>query len=288
MRRRLEFIFYAVFIIGSILINAVSEGGGGERRPQLPSAPQKENTGLPPVALLPDTRGIVRSPSPLPEINVDVDSKKGTSVGTGFVVSDTGRIITARHVVDGCQRVFVRETKNRYFEAEDVQSYRGVDFATLRVPSLHTATLDLDTTVSMKGDVGYMMGYPQGKPADLSARVIGHSTMRSRGRYDTRERVTVWLETERLPEFSGTIGGLSGGPVLDGKGHVIGTAVASSMRRGRIYTTNPSVFTRSRVIEENDLSLRRTLFDITPQNYGETGIRLRKDLTIVQIVCLVD
>ena len=74
----------------------------------------------------------------------------------------------------------------------------------------------------------------------MHARAIGRARMKSVGRYHINEPILAWAEIKRSPHDLPALGGLSGGPMLDGRGHVAGVLVASSKRRGRVMTTTQS------------------------------------------------
>ena len=62
-------------------------------------------------------------------------------------------------------------------------------------------------------------------------------TLRSRGRYRFEEPAIAWAEIARVPNFSGSLGGISGGPVTDRDGRVVGhrRRIAAARR----ITTSP-------------------------------------------------
>ncbi len=82
------------------------------------------------------------------------------------------------------------------------------------------------------------MGYPGGVPAIVVSELIGEATVR---RGNRGEPTLAWAEIQRIPEFSGMLSGISGGPTLDMDGRVVGVNSAGSERRGRVLTTRPDV-----------------------------------------------
>ena len=74
-------------------------------------------------------------------------------------------------------------------------------------------------------ETGYFIGYPQGDPASVEAKYLGRDDVDviddlAPGRPPERLVGDYWVESRRIPNFSGTLGGMSGGPVLDGAGDV--------------------------------------------------------------------
>ena len=53
--------------------------------------------------------------------------------------------------------------------------------------------------------------------------------------------VLAWAEVRRYPDTLDSLEGISGGPVLDQNGDVIGIIVATSVRRGRDFTVAPQI-----------------------------------------------
>ena len=88
-----------------------------------------------------------------------------------------------------------------------------------------------------RGQTGYHFGYPKGEAAAIQSTLIGRRRMRSVGRYNVVEPVVAWADRVRVPDSYGGLGGISGGPAMDGRGEIIGVTVAGSKRRGRIFTT---------------------------------------------------
>jgi hypothetical protein len=88
------------------------------------------------------------------------------------------------------------------------------------------------------------------------------------------------------PDFSGSIGGISGGPVLDARGHVVGVIVAETPRRGRFETIAPEVLAAgaSRPLPVGDPSAREV--DLSPRTLPGVADTLRDRLRVAQAVCI--
>ncbi|WP_262693424.1 S1 family peptidase [Kordiimonas aquimaris] len=274
MRRTIEFGFYVLFIL-FFLVRYTNVNEGTPRRP-VPGVPPASQRAV----LLPEG-------APLPDdvssaVVVDVDYKSQNSVGTAFAVDRRGTFVTARHVIDGCNEVSLVRG-NRLFRTSVVGAASNRDFAVLRAQGINVEPFSLQDTAPARGDNGFMMGYPQGEPADVYATVIGTTTMRSRGRYTINERVVAWVERERKPTFGGSLGGISGGPVFGENGKIVGTVVAGAPRRGRVYTTNPRVFREAGFVTQADEA--SALRPLSRSTYADEGARYRRSMQIAQVYC---
>ena len=276
MKRRFEFILYAAVIL-FFLIRYTNVDSDIPRRPP----PDRTPAGA--AILLPEN---ARLPSDISTtVIVDVERTNQNSVGTAFAVDGNGTYVSARHVVEGCSTVSLIRAGRRV-AIRSVATATNRDFAILNVDSLAPQPFALSLDVPRRGDDGFMMGYPQGSAADVRATVIGSTVMRSKGRYSARERVVAWVERERRPKFGGSLGGISGGPVLDGLGRIVGSVVAGAPRRGRVYTTNPAVFS------EAGLTIAATPATtgnarLTKDNYDKEAALFRSQMRIAQVYCEV-
>ena len=102
-----------------------------------------------------------------------------------------------------------------------------------------------------------------------------------RGRYTNEESVLAWSELGRSRGLSGSLGGMSGAPVLDKDGEIIGVVSAESPRRGRIYSVAPR-YLRG-IITDPGTGVEPLDLD----SYGQNADRLRRDRRVAQVICLV-
>ena len=281
MRRNLEYLIYALIIFAAIVryANVGDTKDDGRRGRSVIPRPQVATPQAPPVQIG-ENADLPRDIAP--QVTVEIDRKSGNAVGTAFAVDPRGLFVTARHVTEGCDKVYLVGRDKRLIPVKNLQALRNADFTVLNVPQLKGRSFAVSEQPPTRGMDGYMSGYPQGKIGDVRATVIGRTTMRSTGRYRSREHVVAWVERGRRPNFSGALGGISGGPAFDEKGFVVGTVVAGAPRRGRIYTTHPQVFEFLR-LDASDVSHVYPTYNT--DNYDQIGQRLRSNLSISQVYC---
>ena len=275
MRRRFEFLLYAIAIL--YFIGRYADGDISPRRG--PSIAPQPGASI----LLPDNARLPRDISS--SVVVDIDAKGQASVGTAFAVDHDGTYVSARHVIEGCDSISLIKGRQA-MPVQLLAKANNRDFAILRSPDIRVQPFELSLDAPERGEDGFMMGFPQGSPADVRATVIGRTVMRSRGRYSARERVVAWVERERRPGFSGSLGGISGGPAFDADGKIIGTVVAGAPRRGRVYTTAPRVFAEAGLAPQDEVF--RSDEGITAENFDEKADNYRSSLRIAQVYCSVE
>lgn len=224
-----------------------------------------------------------------PTVDIAVPGELRSSTGTAFSLDGRGIWMTARHVADGCSRIFVLTAARSGYLTREVYVHPTADIAILRTDrgAPHIAFSREEPRVSQ---TAFHFGYPKGEPGAVVSTLIGRATMRARGRYNTNEPVLVWAEKERVPDGDEHLGGISGGPVFDTAGRVIGTTVAGSTRRGRVFTSDMSsiraALQRANVTPAAETNA--TVPGVTLRNWVQVGAELRSRLTVAKVVCLVD
>jgi len=267
-----DWVVYAAVVLALLFVAL----GRGERADAPPPPPE---VGEP----LGDTVGPA---SPFdPSVVVDVPNENGPATGTAFSIARSGVWLTARHVVDGCARAAV-VVGDGVGVATTVQiDPRGEAAMLLTEGGAEPLPLALGETLR-RGQRGYHPGFPQGEPGEATSRLLGRETLVVRGRGARSEPVLVWAESGRTKGLEGTLGGLSGAPVLDAHGRVVGVTIAESPRRGRIYTTAPEVVTATLAASGRRFAANAEGPALTPQNYFYVADDLRRGLRVAQVVCL--
>jgi serine protease Do len=222
-----------------------------------------------------------------PEILVEV-GPQSSGLGTAFAISTDGWWVTARHVVDACQRVGLIVSRGAAAPVRQVKVALFADLALLKTDHAPAAlAIDSSERRFQVGQRAFLVGFPQGRPGEAYTRLIGRETLIARGRYDVQEPVLTWAELGRTSGLGGSLAGMSGGPALDADGQVIGVTIAESTRRGRLYTASPSTIMRMLNVEQvRPTGLPAAHF--TPSNYGQQSDALRRSLAVAQVVCVTD
>ena len=241
-----------------------------------------------PDASGPDASGLPALPAPDPfdeRVLVQVgDAEDG--IGTAFAINKSGAWLTARHVVDGCARVGLAVGDGRMVRVNEVRTSETSDLALLitdRAPASLPLALDRELRI---GEAGYHVGFPQGRSGEASSHLLARSKLVTNGRYKMEEPVLAWAESGRSEGIDGTLSGMSGGPVFDKDGAVIGVTVAESPRRGRIYTAAPDSI--SHFLERQGLvAPGGEAHPLASSSYVHEADRLRDERAVVKVLCRV-
>jgi S1-C subfamily serine protease len=228
-------------------------------------------------------------PHPLDEkvlVNVG-DAEDG--IGTAFAIHTSGIWLTARHVVDGCREVDLSLPDGRLISVDATRTSDSSDLALLLTDRAPTALIIDFERELMVGETGYHVGFPQGRSGEAMSQLLARSRLVTRGRYDLDEPVLAWVERERSGGIEGTLAGMSGGPVFDADGTVVGVTVAESPRRGRIYTAAPGSV--KEFLEDQGVVVPASVLQAKPLSASTLpgdAARLRQSLAIVKVVCQVN
>lgn len=284
-------ILVILMVIGGILGNM----GGDEPRLD-EQMPPLEDIAPPPRGFgetdaQPDNDGERLLPAPSQfdtKSLVEAANARNWSSGTAFAIASGGLWMTAKHVANGCDQIGIINQDGRiavrarpiYFSAE-------ADVALFRTEGGPEAlALDLDESDIKIGSRGYHVGYPQGKPGEVTSRLIGRELMITEGAWQGKEQTLSWAETGRTAGLNGSLGGLSGGPAFDSRGNVIGITIAESPRRGRIVTTSSASIIEA--LQESGVTPRGTpQGNLGARDFVAEADRLRESLKVVQVICMV-
>lgn len=253
---------------------------------------QNEDASLPPRAqdLGPGFRMRV------PEV-LNRDRHDLVSLGTAFAINDSGDWATAKHVSRDCAALVLLEGgEQRGYPVKMVIDHPRTDLSVLVTGGSFDALTIADRDPGTD-ETGYFIGYPQGDPASVEANYLGRDDVDviddlAPGRPPERLVGDYWVESRRIPNFSGTLGGMSGGPVLDGAGDVIGVTVAEEPRRGRVISVTPESLAellRGAGSEgwhtENDALRRDTPPVVSDSNLRQYGNDLRNKTRVAEVWC---
>ncbi|WP_028225841.1 DegQ family serine endoprotease [Paraburkholderia ferrariae] len=136
-----------------------------------------------------------------------------TSLGSGFIISPDGYILTNAHVVDGANVVTVKLTDKREYKAKVVGADKQSDVAVLKIDAKDLPTVKIgDPHQSKVGQWVVAIGSPYGFDNTVTSGII---SAKSRSLPD--ENYTPFIQTD-VPVNPGN----SGGPLFNLQGEVIG------------------------------------------------------------------
>ena len=153
--------------------------------------------------------------SPFPGVPQDPGSRGGLSMGSGFLISADGYVITNHHVVDGATTVRVTLPDRRGFEAELVGSDEQSDVALLKIDASGLPYLRAGKAAEVKpGQWAVAIGSPFGFDQSVTAGIVSAV---GRANHYANQRYVPFIQTDVAINR-----GNSGGPLLNTSGEVIG------------------------------------------------------------------
>lgn len=145
----------------------------------------------------------------------DPGMPRGTSTGTGFVISADGYVLTNHHVVENAQTVTVRLQDRRQFEAEIVGSDQESDVALLKIDASGLTALRAgDASLVKPGQWAVAIGSPFGLEQSVTAGIVSAT---GRSNPYANQQYVPFIQTDVAINR-----GNSGGPLLNTRGEVIG------------------------------------------------------------------
>jgi serine protease Do len=143
------------------------------------------------------------------------DPGGGVAMGTGFLISPDGYVLTNRHVVDGADEVTVRLSDRREFKAKVVGSDEQSDIALLKIAATGLPTLRLgDSNQLRPGQWVVAIGSPFGLDHSVTAGIVSAV---GRSNPYANQRYVPFIQTDVAINR-----GNSGGPLLNTRGEVVG------------------------------------------------------------------
>ena len=170
-------------------------------------------------------RGVVPEGSPFEELFRDFQNpnsprqrpRNANALGSGFVISSDGFIVTNHHVINGADQITIEFNDGSFREAVVVGSDENIDIALLKVKS--ETKLDFvkfgNSDVSRVGDWVMAMGNPLGQGFSVSVGIISARNRELAGNYDD------YIQTDAAINR-----GNSGGPLFNMAGEVVGVNTA--------------------------------------------------------------
>jgi serine protease Do len=167
---------------------------------------------------------IVPEGSPFEDFFKDLQDPNGTgrprrsqALGSGFVISEDGYIVTNNHVIEGADEIMIEFFSGMELPAKLIGTDPKVDIAVLKVESDEPLPFVRfgDSDVMRVGDWVMAMGNPLGQGFSVSAGIVSARNRALSGTYDD------YLQTDAAINR-----GNSGGPLFNMDGDVIGVNTA--------------------------------------------------------------
>jgi len=135
------------------------------------------------------------------------------SLGSGFIISDDGYVLTNHHVVDGATKVMVRLNDRRELEAEVIGSDKRSDVALLKVDAVDLPTLSMGSSDALEvGEWVLAIGSPFGFDHSVTAGIVSAKERSLEG-----DTYVPFIQTDVAINP-----GNSGGPLFNLDGEVVG------------------------------------------------------------------
>ncbi|WP_076533767.1 Do family serine endopeptidase [Roseovarius nanhaiticus] len=143
--------------------------------------------------------------------------RRGSALGSGFVISEDGYIVTNNHVIESADEIIIEFYEGGELEATVIGTDPKTDIALLKVeadnPLPFVSFGDSDT--ARVGDWVIAMGNPLGQGFSVSAGIVSARNRALSGTYDD------YIQTDAAINQ-----GNSGGPLFDMDGKVVGVNTA--------------------------------------------------------------
>ena len=139
--------------------------------------------------------------------------QESQSLGSGFIISSDGYILTNAHVVDHADKITVRLTDKREFKAKVIGADKRTDVALLKIEANGLPKVALGNPEQIKvGEWVLAIGSPFGFDNSVTAGIVS-----AKGRSLPQENFVPFIQTDVAINP-----GNSGGPLFNMKGEVIG------------------------------------------------------------------
>jgi serine protease Do len=135
------------------------------------------------------------------------------SLGSGFIISADGYILTNAHVVEGADEITVRFTDKRDFKAKVIGSDKRTDVALIKIEASNLPVVKFGDPTKLKvGEWVVAIGSPFGFENTVTAGIVS-----AKGRSLPAENFVPFIQTDVAINP-----GNSGGPLFNMRGEVVG------------------------------------------------------------------
>ena len=135
------------------------------------------------------------------------------SLGSGFIISNDGYILTNAHVVESADEVTVRLTDKREFKAKIIGADKRTDVALIRIEATGLPAVKMGDPAQLRvGEWVVAIGSPFGFDNSVTAGIVS-----AKGRSLPQENYVPFIQTDVAINP-----GNSGGPLFNMRGEVVG------------------------------------------------------------------
>ena len=139
--------------------------------------------------------------------------QESQSLGSGFIISADGYIMTNAHVVDSADKITVRLTDKREFRAKVIGADKRTDVAVLKIDATGLPTVNVGDPEKLKvGEWVVAIGSPFGFDSSVTAGIVS-----AKGRSLPQDNFVPFIQTDVAINP-----GNSGGPLFNLKEEVVG------------------------------------------------------------------
>ncbi len=183
-----------------------------QARPQAGRNPQGPNLEeMDPFDLF--RRFIPRQPGPNQGEPQQPREFESRSLGSGFIISADGYVLTNAHVVDNADEITVRLTDKREFKAKVVGADRRTDVALIKIEATGLPVVNFGDPATLRvGEWVLAIGSPFGFDNSVTAGIVS-----AKGRNLPSENLVPFIQTDVAINP-----GNSGGPLFNLRGEVVG------------------------------------------------------------------
>ncbi len=154
----------------------------------------------------------------VPQLPQGIPERQSESLGSGFIISADGYIVTNHHVIDGAEKITITLNDRREFEAEVIGSDSLSDLAVLKIPAENLPHVELLKTDDVKvGEWVLAIGSPFGLPYSVAAGIVSYIGRSLPSGVGGQTNYVAFIQTDVAINP-----GHSGGPLFNLKGEVIG------------------------------------------------------------------
>ena len=158
-------------------------------------------------------RFIPRQPGPGQGAPERPPRSESRSLGSGFVISQDGYVLTNAHVVEGADEITVKFTDKREFKAKMIGADRRTDIALIKIDATGLPAVRFGDPSKLKvGEWVVAIGSPFGFDNTVTAGIVS-----AKGRSLPQENFVPFIQTDVAINP-----GNSGGPLFNLRGEVIG------------------------------------------------------------------